>query len=218
MKIYLLGGIIIFILLYFIPLQLLVDYQRKNNKDNLTLKMKIFILNYNLKLTFIDFKRLFSFPTTELKGKFKSLFSETNIEFKEEISEEELESLKHSFKVMRRIVNRFELILLLTHNCSFFSWQTSFGFANPAHTGILTGVLWSGKSSLISLLQTQLEFKELPMIKVYPNFNGKQPLQVEFNGIFTFRLGKLILIAIGIIYFETQRRIKQKWKNIQLLN
>lgn len=218
MKLYILLGIIIFILLYLLPLQLLVDYQRKNNKDNLIMKINFFFLHYNLKLTFIDFKRLFSFPTTELKGKFKSLFSETNIEFKEEISEEELESLQHSFKVMRRIVNRFELILLLTHNCSFFSWQTSFGFANPAHTGILTGVLWSGKSSLISLLQTQLEFKELPIIKVCPNFKQQQPLRIQFKGIFTFKLGKLILIAMGIIYFETTRRLKQKWKNIQLLN
>ena len=218
MKIYILLGIIILILLYFLPLQLLIDYQRKNNKDNLILKVKLFLFHYNLKLTFIDFKRLFSFPTTELKGKFKSLFLETNIEFKEEMSEEELESIQHSLKVMKRIVNRFELILLLTHNCSFFSWQTSFGFANPAHTGLLTGLLWSVKSALISLLQTQLEFKELPIIKVYPNFNQQQRLQVQFKGIFTFKLGKLILIAVGIIYFETKRRLTQKWKNIQLLN
>ena len=217
MLIYLLVGTII-ILLYFIPLKLIVDYQRKNNDDNLSLQFKVFFLNYNLKLSFIDFKRLFSFPTTELKGKFSSFFFDTNIEFKEEVSEEEFKELKHLIKVMERIISRFELIFLLAHNCSFFSWQSSFGCQNPAHTGMLTGLLWAFKGALISILQSKLEFKELPIIKVRPDFNKEQSLMVEFNGIFTFRLGKLILIAIGIIYFETQRRIKQKWKNIQLLN
>ncbi|MFO7820167.1 MAG: DUF2953 domain-containing protein [Halanaerobacter sp.] len=197
------------------PLQLVVDYQRKDNKDNFNLKFKLFILKYNLKLSFIDFKRLLSLPTTELKGKFSSLFSQKEIELKEEITEEEFKDLQRTLKVMKRIIDRFELVFLLTHNCSFFSWRSSFGCANPAHTGALTGLLWSFKGSLISMLQTKLDFKELPIIKVLPNFNQKQPLLVEFKGIFNFRLGKLIFIAVGISYFELRRRLKLKWKNIQ---
>ncbi|MBM7555305.1 DUF2953 domain-containing protein [Halanaerobacter jeridensis] len=218
MKIYLLFVIIFIILLYFIPIQLAFDYQRKNDKDDLTMQLKIFFLKYNFKLSFIDFKRLFSFPTSELKGTFSSLFSETNIEFKEEISEEELKELKHAIKVIKRIISRFELIFLLTHNCALFSWRSSFGCQNPAHTGMMTGLLWSVKSSLISILQTKLEFKELPIIDVVPNFTKEQSLMVEFKGIFTFRLGKLILIAVTIMCFELKRRVKEKWKNTQLLS
>ena len=218
MTFYLVLGIIIVIILYFIPIELLINYQRKDNDDNLVLQFKVFILHYNLKLSLIDFKHLFSFPTTKLKGKFRSLFFDTNIEFKEELSESEIEYLKKYTKIMKRIISRFELVFLLTHNCSFFSWESSFGFSNPAYTGLLTGILWSIKGTIISILQTELKFKKLPLIVVKPNFNKVEPLKVEFKGIFTFRLGKLIVIGFQISYFELKRRAKIKWKNTRSLN
>ena len=218
MQFHLLAAIIIIILLYFLPLTIKVDYKRENNKDKLNLSFKFFILSYNLKLSFIDFKRLFSLPTTELRGKFSSLFFETDVKFREEITDKEIKELKRVMKVIKRIIDRFELVFLLTHNCSFFSWQSSFGCANPAVTGILTGILWSAKSSLVAILQTKLNFKELPIIEVKPNFTKPQPLLIKFSGIFNFRLGQLILIALGVIYFELRRRFKFKWKNIQLLS
>ena len=129
-----------------------------------------------------------------------------------------LKKLKKYSKVLKRIVNRFELILLLTHNCSFFSWKSSFGFNNPAYTGLFTGLLWSLKGSTISILQTELQFKKLPVIEVTPDFNKIKPLKIEFEGIFTFRLGKLIITAVKISLYEFKRKVKLKWKSIQLLN
>ncbi|MGM0502063.1 MAG: DUF2953 domain-containing protein [Bacillota bacterium] len=209
---------IIAIVLYFIPLELVIDYQRKEEQDNLIIKVRIFLLHYQLKLSLLDLKHLFSFPRAELKGKFSGLFSEKNIEFKEELSAEELKQLKSYTTILRRIAARFELILLLTHNCSFFSWKSSFGFRNPACTGLVTGLLWSWKGAIVAVLQNKLQFKKLPVIEVNPNFNNLEPLKIEFKSIFAFRLGKLIITAVKISLYEFKRRIKQKWKNIQLLN
>jgi hypothetical protein len=220
MLFYLVGFIIIIIFcsLYFWPLELVADYQRKEQEDNFNLQLRLFYFKYNFKISYLDFKHLFSLPTTELKAEFNSIFFDAEHELKEELSEAEMESLIDHLKKLKRIINRFELIFLLTHNCSYFSWQTSFGFSNPAYTGFLTGVLWPLKSSIISILKNELEFKELPIIKVEPKFNRAQALKVEFKGIFTFRLGKLILIVAKIIFDELIRRGKLKWKTTQLLN
>ncbi len=205
-----------FCILYFLPVKLEIDYKRKKNRDYFNLALKVLFINHNLKLSFIDIKHLLIWPTTKLKGEFKSIFFSKEIKLKERVDQEELHYLIKQARRFYRTVKRFKLFFLLSHNCSCFLWKTSLGLKNPAYTGIVTGALWSIKSSIIAVIQNYLQFKKLPIIDVEPNFNKKESIKIEFKGIFEFRLGNIILIGIRISLSKIRRRIERRWIPIQL--
>ena len=205
-----------FFIVYFLPVKLEIYYRRREDKDDFKLRLKVLFVNQKLKLSFVDVRRFFFLPTAKLRGELKSILFDKEVKIKEVVNEEELDYLIERMRQVYRIAKRFRLFFLLSHNCSFFLWKTSFGLKNPAYTGMVTGLLWSVKSSMIATIQNHSEFKKLPIIDVKANFNHQEPIKIEFKGIFNFRLGKIILMGARVSLSQIKRRIERKWTTIRL--
>lgn len=75
-----------------------------------------------------------------------------------------------------------------------FTWITRFGTGDPVSTATLYGILWGVKSSLLSFLHRQVKFTGQPKIQVIPDFQNSR-LDVIFDCIFRVKLGYIIIAA-----------------------
>lgn len=96
-------------------------------------------------------------------------------------------SVKFYAKLYRRIVCR--LVNSLT--CERLNWKTTFGSDDAAVTGLMAGALWTAKGTLVTILRRRFSFIAPPEISVIPVF-GQNHFQVDFQCIFSLRLGKII--------------------------
>lgn len=71
------------------------------------------------------------------------------------------------------------------------SWETTIGTKNAAATGMLTGVCWSMKGSIVAMLGQLFHITDKPAIQVHTDF--EQPiLKSACTCIFSLRLGQAI--------------------------
>lgn len=75
-----------------------------------------------------------------------------------------------------------------------FTWITRFGTGDPLSTATLYGVLWGVKSSVLSFLHRQIKFDAKPDIQVIPDFQNSR-LDLIFDCIFRVKLGYIIIAA-----------------------
>ena len=77
--------------------------------------------------------------------------------------------------------------------CEKLVWTTILGTGNADETGILSGLTWGIKNSLVGMFSHYLHWNKAPLISVTPHFNDTM-LQYYFNGIVRFRIGYAILM------------------------
>jgi hypothetical protein len=75
-----------------------------------------------------------------------------------------------------------------------FTWITRFGTGDALSTATLYGVLWGVKSSLLSFLHRKIKFDQKPDIQVIPDFQNSR-LDLIFDCIFRVKLGYIIIAA-----------------------
>ncbi|AGB40588.1 Protein of unknown function (DUF2953) [Halobacteroides halobius DSM 5150] len=198
--------VVLFIVLYLIPVKVVIDFKRQKDKDHFEIKVSSLFFNHKLQLSYIDLKSLF-YPYFIIKGNLIGLL-EKDILIEEELNEEELRKVINHLRKMEEIIKQVEPLSFFTNHCSYLSWQTSFGLTNPAFTGMLSGGLWALKGAIIGFFRNFLRFSTAPLIEVNPNFNNVESLRVEFKGIFKFRLGNIILMGSRIVFYDLKRRLK----------
>ncbi|MGM0471666.1 MAG: DUF2953 domain-containing protein, partial [Bacillota bacterium] len=116
-----------------------------------------------------------------------------------------LDQLTLSNPILLRIIST--LLLSIEGRCEKLVWRTKFGIKNPALTGVATGLLWIIKSNLYSFLHHRAAEVAKPKFAVLPNFNQVNELDVEFESIFSLRLGKIISRGTIIIINRYTRRL-----------
>jgi hypothetical protein len=101
------------------------------------------------------------------------------------------------------LYRRFSRRIQRAMRCEKFLWRTGFGCDDAAMTGILSGVLWVLKSEVFLLLKRRINFAARPTIRVQPIFDTVL-LEVEFECIFTIRVGNVINAAWSLIHFPVK--------------
>jgi hypothetical protein len=81
--------------------------------------------------------------------------------------------------------------VLMSATCERFYWKTVYGSEDAASTGRIIGLLWAGKVFIINRLKRHVFCVEKPIIAVNPIF-GRNQLDVDFQCIFSIRLGNVI--------------------------
>ena len=105
------------------------------------------------------------------------------------------EILQHVIN-MNVILRKFIKRIVIKH----FEWHSLVGLGDAAHTGIITGALWTIKGSFIGMLSHFLRLKEMPVLSVTPHFQ-LAIIQTRITCIFQFRIGYAILAGLKLIKF-----------------
>lgn len=211
---------VIFIIL---PVTIIVEYRRvgQNDKFYVDIYTIIKMLGITIKIPYLQNK---------LRNFIVDFFAEIDmvimniwpwheeIDFEKEIDLKkiQLDKIKKIFKLLlnKRIVDI--IVETLNIKCTRLYWATEFGFSNPAFTGISTGFLWILKGLFLKSLNSILFSLRQPEISIQPDFENKR-FDTEFKGIFSIRLGNIILIIIKFLLYKVKGGYGL-WKNIQLKN
>ncbi|MDR3593049.1 MAG: DUF2953 domain-containing protein [Negativicutes bacterium] len=103
------------------------------------------------------------------------------------------------YRLYRRFAGQIKKAML----CEKFTWRTGCGFDDAALTGLATGLLWALKSQLLLFLKRRLNFAVRPVIAVRPVYTAAV-VEVEFECIFTIRVGNVINAAWGLLHFPVK--------------
>ncbi|MTI60781.1 MAG: DUF2953 domain-containing protein [Firmicutes bacterium] len=213
----------LFLFLLLIPVSLEIDYSRKGADDDFRLDLftGLRIFGFHFKIPYIENRFLLFF--TELFAEIDAIFiniwhKKKDIELEKEVSWQEIQFKKLS-RVIAVLLNKQlnELIINTIHlKAKEVSWETEFGLADPALTGISNGLLWFIKCLLIQLAEKRIDFIKKPRLSIKPNFK-QRGFKTSFHGIFLLTIGNIIFTVIKIIVYRVKGGYRP-WENIQLKN
>jgi hypothetical protein len=109
-------------------------------------------------------------------------------------------------KKMRTLINRVvgfhEIVKKFVRHITIhqLNWKSSFGTGDAAHTGVLTGVIWSLKGSIVGLLSHYMQLKAKPQLEVVPQFQ-KLHSETHLMCMISFRIGHAMVAAIRTVKY-----------------
>lgn len=188
------------LILIFTKLTVHINYYHHNDNDDLKVEFKIFfgLIKYKLKVPLIKIDD--DSPSIVVKGSTSMASSE---ETEQQITPKKVkksingtkEFVQHVFH-MNVIVRKF----LQRMSIKQFEWHSLIGLGDAAHTGMITGALWTVKGSVVGLLSRYLKLKEMPNLSVTPHFQFTV-IQTRLTCIIQFRIGYAILAGLKLIKF-----------------
>ncbi|MFZ5650079.1 MAG: DUF2953 domain-containing protein [Bacillota bacterium] len=192
---YLLAGFALIVLLISIlPLKLRVSYGREGERDQLLLEIVVWPgIKYSYRVVMIDIKNSLEGAILRFKAgakkdekdyplKEKKITPAVALDFLKQISAwtEVLISIKPAIKY---IMSRTEL--------SELKWKTVYGFNDPYSTGMASGLIWSVKGVIVSVICNYIKPSAPPALSVMPSFS-RSGFMVSFNCIFITKTGHII--------------------------
>jgi hypothetical protein len=79
-----------------------------------------------------------------------------------------------------------------------FEWQTKIGTGDAAATGMIVGLGWSLKYSVLAVCSKYMKLKTTPMITIIPSFH-QAVSETKFICMIHFRIGHAMLAGIRVI-------------------
>lgn len=121
-----------------------------------------------------------------------------------------LKRLNSAYKEMVRNVSGFHQILrwfLTKITCEKLVWKSRIGTGDAAEAGILTGMAWAIKSTLIGWFCSRVKCRHQPQITVDPEFHAKV-WDTHVNGIIRFRIGHAIIAIKRLLVHMRKGRVR----------
>ncbi|MCS1350864.1 DUF2953 domain-containing protein [Mechercharimyces sp. CAU 1602] len=207
MKIILLIGGVLFlllILLLFTSVRLHLIYRRVGEDDraDLTILLLWGLIRFRYDLPSLN---LSSQGNIEVRTE-KTNASATKKEetWKDRITAGTVVRLRGQFKRMQEdVVGLSDIIKrFLNHMyCERLMWHTRIGTGDAAETGVLTGMGWGIKTTLISVIRLYIEWDCEPDLQLVPHFN-EAILETDLECMIRFRVGQAILMGIRLVRYS----------------
>ncbi|BDG37132.1 DUF2953 domain-containing protein [Saccharococcus caldoxylosilyticus] len=89
-----------------------------------------------------------------------------------------------------------------------FEWQTKIGTGDAATTGMMVGLGWSLKYSVLAVCSKYMKLKTTPMITIIPSFH-QAVSETKFICMIHFRIGHAILAGIRVIKHWRGNRLSE---------
>lgn len=185
-----------------------VEYHRREQNDNLMVKMSLLrgLINYKTEVPVIELEQRFFAPVLKMVSELDK------VPFAPEEDKQLKVGMPITFRSLRSLPamlkagwQRFEQYNSALHyffrfvRCLRFHWRTEVGLDDAAYTGIVVGIIWGVKSFLYKNFRSKIGFmSERPAIEVVPDFFHKR-LALDFNCIFDIRIGHIIIAGLNFV-------------------
>ena len=133
---------------------------------------------------------------------------------KEKITpEEEVKAIHDVKEILQHVVGLHKIVrrFLKKVKVKEFEWHSQIGIGDAAHTGMLTGLVWSIKGGVVGIVSQYMQLHTTPIISITPEFNvycSRTKLQCMIQ----FRIGQAMLAGIQLIKYWKGGRPKLKSK------
>lgn len=197
--------IFLFLLIIFSKLTIHLNYFHHNDNDDLKVEFRIWfgLIKYKINIPLVKIDD--NSPSIVVKGNSgMGNSSENDSPTKvDQIKKDDIMTyLRNTKEILQHVINmnvilrKFIKRIVIKH----FEWHSLVGLGDAAHTGILTGAIWTIKGSFIGMLSHFLRLKKMPVLSVTPHFQ-LAIIQTRITCIFQFRIGYAILAGLKLIKF-----------------
>lgn len=202
-----------------------LDYHRRKADDELAVEVYLLrrLLVYRLEVPLVQLSERGGLTWVESKLGSGREKSETHVDAEQRFAAKTWDIfLRHpghwnclvrQLDYYTRLYNYFMSRLLAALVCEKLSWETRFGTDDPAATSLMTGLLWFIKTQTYTFMKRRLKFVPRPWLQVTPLYNWVG-LEVDFQCIFSIRLGNVINAAAGSIW-QSRKGDGRQWANIR---
>ncbi|MEX2103766.1 MAG: DUF2953 domain-containing protein [Bacilli bacterium] len=118
--------------------------------------------------------------------------------------------------LLHNIKNLHQLLLQVLRHVKVdeLIWKSRIGTGDAAETGVLTGIAWSVKSTLIGYITSYIQLFTIPKMDIAPSFHETK-LETTFRCVFRFRV--IYGVVIGLrLFFRALKNGKKIWRGFQV--
>jgi hypothetical protein len=200
---YLLAGLALVIFLFLAaPAGLRVRYGREGEEDLLSLEFFLWPgIRYEFKITMLDIKTNLQQIVLRYRARVEKGREDITAGARKKITFPSITEMYRQFffwtdtyKTIRPSLNYLKNRVKING----LTWKTSFGIGDPYHTGMASGVFWSVKGYLISILFKHIKTTKAPVLAVIPDFK-KAALNIRLDCIFITRTGYIMFTGFRIL-------------------
>ncbi|WP_042459708.1 DUF2953 domain-containing protein [Neobacillus dielmonensis] len=206
----------LFVIIIFTKLTILVNYHHQNDDDHLKVEFRIWLglIKYKLDVPLVKVDE--DSPSVVVKtntyaGDSPDGASDGNVE---EYTKKDIKSYLKNRQLLRQQIFKLNVIMkkfLRKVSVKKFEWQSLIGVGDAAHTGVISGALWSVKGGIIGLVSHYLNLKAAPQLSITPHFQASV-FHTRISCIFQFRIGHAILAGLKLIKFWKGGKLPSKDK------
>lgn len=209
-----LGFVVLFLLLlFFSTLTITIRYKRENENDRGEIRFSIWkgFITHTIRIPAVEYKGLERGVKLDTDGMEGLSPQKDNLT----INKESIESYRDWYHFLVENISHFHRLLrsfFRKVTCVEFVWKSRMGTGDAAEAGILTGVAWSIKTSLVAFFANYINWERPPVIDVIPDFHHSV-LDTFFLSIIRFRIGHAIILILRIYLRIRKGRSKQACHN-----
>lgn len=195
-----------------IRIEMIFKREQGNDRGEVMIRALGGLLRFRVKIPKVDWKgpdegvevkSELDSATTAMNKKKGFQIDERKIRKARKLYQESLERIIDLKEIMRKFLSKV--------TCEQLVWGTTVGTGEASETGVLTGVVWGVKTTLLGFFSGYIQWKQPPQLNVHPVFN-RAIIETHFHGIFRFRLGHAIL-GINRIIFHLRRGRERNWQS-----
>lgn len=197
--------IFLFLLIIFSKLTIHLNYYHHNDNDDLKVEFRIWfgLIKYKINVPLVKIDD--NSPSIVVKGNSEmGNLNENDSPTKAgQIKKDDVITyLSNTKEILQHVINMNLIIMKFMKRVVIkkFEWHSLVGVGDAAHTGTITGALWTIKGSIIGMLSHFLRLKVMPQLSVTPHFQ-LTIIQTRITCIFQFRIGYAILAGLKLIKF-----------------
>lgn len=193
-------------------LTVLLEVTHAEDDDNIKIKFSAWfgLLKYTINIPLIKVDD--DSPSIIVKQKDES---PTNKQKKKttKVTPKKISHSFHDFKlILDRVLNLRKIMVgfLKKITITKFEWHSSIGVGDAAQTGILSGIGWTIKGTLVGMISHFMRMKTKPIYSINPSFQ-KAMSQTSLVCMFHFRIGHAIVAGLKLL--KRWRGGKPKFKS-----
>ncbi|MDF0726428.1 DUF2953 domain-containing protein [Cytobacillus sp. S13-E01] len=196
----------IFLLLFIITITKLsvnVDLYHTGDDDNIRIKLTAWfgLIRYTIKVPLIKVDK----ETPGIVVKHEEIAGQKDLGKKKKQKFSPMDillSMRDTTEILKHVINLHTIIRKFFNKISItkFEWHTTLGIGDAAQTGVLAGLGWSIKGTLLGILSNYMKLMTQPVTSITPSF--QIPIsQTKLSCIFHFRIGHAMLVGIRLIKY-----------------
>lgn len=212
--------LIVLILFPFTSVRIHLIYRRKAEKDHLELHFRLFFgwIRFRIQVPSLKWQKSGVNLQSEEKG---NLPGREPRRQKTRVTWRKILNMRRRFVRLQRRILQLNATLMETGRrfmsrvvCERLEWETWIGTGDAASTGMVTGMIWGVKYTLIGFVGSHIRWEKAPQIEVQPRFNSER-IETCLESIFRFRIGHAILAVIHLLVglLQNQKGGEGSWQN-----
>ncbi|MDR6224553.1 DUF2953 domain-containing protein [Desmospora profundinema] len=207
--------VLFFLLMLFSTVRIRLLYHRRDEDDEMAVQVRMWAGLLRLQ---------YRFPTIRLTPEGVDLDEKTGTPWPgkkppwhRRIGWKTIRRMQQNFSdIKQRVVDLYDVFRgFLGHvKCERLTWKSHLGTGDAAETGVLTGLAWGVKTSLVGFMGSYIRWVVRPHLDVVPYFQERR-LETDLDCMIRFRLGHAILAVIRLLTRMRGKGGEGTWKNTQ---